>query len=149
MLVVTLPFSVDALRWAFDRYLPGRPAGSEDIAGEPTLPLLANPRQMQDEELAGRGSRVKVFGSDWLVMEAVPVDMLLPRASWTTGRYLAALNALADLHATWWGRPPDPADHPWAWEALGQDVATPVEEARAALLRIEAAPWGVRFFTPE
>src|SRR5205823_7935688 len=54
-----------------------------------------------------------------------------------------------DLHATWWGQPPDPAAHPWAWEALGRDVASPVEEARAALLRIQAAPWGSRFFTPE
>src|SRR5207249_3975766 len=121
----------------------------EDIAGEPTLPLLANARHIQDEELAGGESRVRVFGSDWLVMEAVPVDMLLPRASWTASRYLAALNALADLHATWWGHPPDPAAHPRAWEALGHNVAPVVEETRSALLRIEAAPWGSRFFTPE
>ena len=53
MLVITLPFSVDALRWAFDCYPPGKPAGIEGIAGEPTLPLLANARRLRDEELAG------------------------------------------------------------------------------------------------
>jgi hypothetical protein len=75
--------------------------------------------------------------------------MLLPQASWTSGRYLTALTALADLHATWWGQPPDPADCPWAWTPLGYEVFAPAGEARAALLQIEAAPWGHRFFTPE
>src|SRR5215212_6564071 len=160
MLVLTLPFSIDAFRWAAGRYMPGRSADIEDITGEPTLPLWAAAPDARAEELASqvgaapKGSpdppaRVRVFGSDRLVMEALPVVTLLPRATWSTGHYLAALTALADLHATCWGQPPNPADYPWAWSPLGYQVPGLAEEARAALLEIEAAPWGRRFFSPE
>jgi hypothetical protein len=148
MLVITLPFSIDALRWGAGRYLPGTHVDIEKIAGEPTLPLAAGSAGSFDQALAGRESRVRVFGSEWLVIEALPADMLLPRSSWTASRYLAALTALADLHATWWGQPPDLRDCPWAWTPLGQHGLEMAKQARAALLEIGAAPWGSKFFAP-
>jgi hypothetical protein len=62
MLVITLPFSVDVLRWAFDRYLPGRLSGTDEIAiaGESTLPLLPNVRHVGDQQLRSGGSRITV-----------------------------------------------------------------------------------------
>ncbi|MFL5733471.1 MAG: hypothetical protein ACJ78Q_09725 [Chloroflexia bacterium] len=149
MLVITLPFSIEALRWAAGRYLPGRLSDLANVSGEPTLPVPAPDPALQPETLHDRQSRVRVFGSDWLVMEALPAGMLLPRAGWTACSYFAALTALADLHATWWDHPPDPADCSWTWAHLGPEAHHMAEQARAALLQIEAAPWGSHFFTRE
>jgi hypothetical protein len=85
-------------------------------------------------------------GGEWLLMEAVPFDAVWPRAAWSEGQYRAALEALAAMHAQWWGRPPDPAEYPWVWQPLGAHAAALAEEARAALLEIERAPWGEVFF---
>src|SRR4051794_41806777 len=97
MLVITLPFSIEALRWAAGRYLPGRLSDLANVSGEPTLPVPPPDPPLQPQTLHHRQSPVRVFGSDWLVMEALPAGMLLPPPGWTPCRYFA---------------PPPPPAHP-------------------------------------
>lgn len=117
---------------------------ADDVVGEPTTPLVVNASQsvayhwdstMQD--------------TDWVLLEALPQDKVWPRAHWTARHYRLALDALAAVHATWWDRPPDPADYPWVWTPMGHHTDGLVREAYAALLNIEKAEWGGKFLPPK
>lgn len=81
-----------------------------------------------------------------LFTDTVPLHPIRPKPSWTPDHYRAALAAMADLHATWWGRPPD---YPWLDALLGHHSDRLLRRSRAALIEIEQAPWGRKFFTPE
>jgi hypothetical protein len=72
-----------------------------------------------------------------------------PQVAWTASHCRLALTALADLHATRWGRPPDPSEHAWVSTPLGHDAEVWVRRSRAALDQIERADWGGKFFTKE
>ncbi len=117
---------------------------ADDIIGEPSVPLVvcaSNSLAVNWDEMCGN--------SDWVLMEALPSEMVWPRASWTGEHYRLALQALADLHATWWGQPPDPADYPWVWTPTGHHTDGLVREARAGLIEIEQAPWLEQLFSKE
>lgn len=49
--------------------------------------------------------------SDWVLMEALPSEVVWPQASWKAEHYRIALTALADLYARWWDCPP--CVHSW------------------------------------
>lgn len=121
-------------------------AGAESTANEPGRE--AGFYRSLAPGLAMRTPRVLLAsaGGEWLLMEAVPFDAVWPRAAWSEGQYRAALDALAAMHAQWWGRPPDPAEYPWVWQPLGAHAPALAEDARAALLEIERAPWREAFF---
>jgi len=63
-------------------------------------------------------------------------------------RYRAALNDLAEMHATWWGRPLSATAQSWelAWD---YERGSAIEEARHALREIADAPWGARLLSRE
>jgi hypothetical protein len=86
---------------------------------------------------------------DWVLMEALPQEGIWPRAFWTAEHYRMALAALAEMHARWWDRPPSADDYPWVWMPTGAHTRELLEDARAALLEIEAAEWREKFFTRE
>ena len=88
-------------------------------------------------------------GPDWVLLEALPQEAVWPQATWTERHYRQALTALADLHAQWWDRPPDPHAHPWIWTPTGAHAATLAHDAHRALLEIESTRWGSAFFSPE
>jgi aminoglycoside phosphotransferase (APT) family kinase protein len=117
---------------------------ADDVVGEPTRPLVVGV-----SDLLAHGWDRTIGESDWVLMEALPSEVVWPQASWKAGHYRIALTALADLHAGWWDRPPSIADHPWVWTPTGHHTVELVREARAALLEIEAASWRSEFFTRE
>jgi len=86
---------------------------------------------------------------DWVLMEALPHEGMWPRATWTAEHYRIALEALAALHAKWWDRPPSAQDYPWIWMPTGVHTQELLQEARSAVLEIESAPWGEKFFSRE
>lgn len=117
---------------------------ADDIVGEPTAPLVvdASPSMAQTWDNTG-------FDNDWVLMEALPSDVVWPQSSWTVEHYQAALTALADLHARWWDCPPNAAEYPWVWTPTGRHTDDLICEAREALLLIGQEPWGEQFFPPE
>lgn len=84
--------------------------------------------------------------ADRLFTDTVPLQLARPQAHWTADHYRAILTALAGLHAAWWGRPPD---YPWLDPLLGHHSDRLLRQSRAALIEIEQAPWGHKFFTPK
>ncbi len=117
---------------------------ADDVIGEPTAPLVVAASNSLALNWDGVGC-----DTDWVLMEALPAEVVWPRASWTAKHYRLALCTLADLHATWWGHPPDPADYPWVWTPTGHHTDGLVREARQALLEIESAAWGEKFLPKE
>ena len=115
---------------------------AHDITGEPTEPLIVSAplsvASYWDSTLQD---------SDWVLIEALPQEVVWPRAHWTARHYRLALDALADMHATWWDRPPNPADYPWVWSPMGHHTDALVSEAHTALLQIEEAEWGELFLS--
>src|SRR5688500_5135002 len=101
---------------------------ADDIVGEPTVPLVV----MAPGTTAGHWDTAGA-GGDWVLMEALPSEVVWPRAHWTAEHYKLALEALADLRATWWGKPPSPVDYPWVWTPTGHHTDGLVREAREAL----------------
>jgi hypothetical protein len=112
---------------------------ADDIVGEPTAPLVL------DAPGGGHGWDWSGTDTDWVLMEALPPEMVWPQAAWGAEQYRAALGTLAHMHAEWWGRPPDPQKYPWIWMPMGGHTTQLVSEARAALLEIEQASWGEKF----
>jgi Phosphotransferase enzyme family len=88
-------------------------------------------------------------GPDWVLLEALPTEAVWPQVTWTERHYRGALTALADLHAQWWDRPPDPHKHTWIWTPTGAHASALAHDAHEALLEIERARWGGDFFSPE
>jgi hypothetical protein len=82
-------------------------------------------------------------------MEALPQEGIWPRAFWMAEHYRMALGALAEMHARWWDNPPSAEEYPWGWMPTGAHTRELLEDARAALLEIEGASWGEKFFTRE
>ncbi|MDQ6695685.1 MAG: aminoglycoside phosphotransferase family protein [Chloroflexota bacterium] len=117
---------------------------AEDIVGEPMQPLIVSASSTLAQGWEGLG-----FDSDWVLMEAVTSEVVFPQSSWTAEHYRIALSSLADLHAAWWGSPPDPTDYPWVWMPTGHHTEGLIREAREALMEIGKASWGERFFPKE
>jgi hypothetical protein len=120
---------------------------ADDVVGEPTRRLVVDSSGAL--HTGEGGSRGHVETGDWILMEALPSEVMWPRASWASEHYRSALDALADLHAAWWGRPPSATDYPWVWSPTGTHIASLIEESRLALREIERAAWGPKFLTPE
>jgi hypothetical protein len=120
---------------------------ADDIVGEPTRPLVVHSSGTLGVEAGGSCGPTQ--HGEWILMEALPTEVLWPRASWTAEHYMAALDALADLHAAWWGNPPSQADYPWVWTPAGAHTTSLLEESRAALLEIERTSWGGKFLSRE
>jgi hypothetical protein len=116
---------------------------AEDIATEPTGHLLVGASSGLAHSWGNDSDQ------DWVLMEALPQEGIWPRASWTAEHYYMALGALAELHAKWWDRPPSPKEYPWVWMPTGAHTRDLLEDARTALIEIESAPWGEKFFSPE
>lgn len=114
---------------------------ADDVVGEPTAPLVVGTSGGIAQGWDGAG------GADWVLMEALPSEVVWPQASWSAGHYRQALTALADMHAGWWGKPPNPTDYPWVWMPTGRHTVGLALEAAAALRRIESAPWAESFFS--
>ncbi|HYP19477.1 MAG TPA: aminoglycoside phosphotransferase family protein [Chloroflexia bacterium] len=113
---------------------------ADDVTGEPTVPLVVDAPGNLAQGWDG------AFDSDWVLMEALPSDVVWPQSTWTAEHYRSALTALADLHARWWGRPPSASDYPWVWTPTGQHTEDLVREARESMLEIARQPWGEKFF---
>src|SRR5205814_8267026 len=109
---------------------------AEDVVTEATAHLVVGASSGLARSWGTEGEH------DWVLMEALPQEGIWPRASWSADHYRMALGALADLHAKWWDRPPSPKDYPWVWMPTGAHTRELLEDARAALIEIESAPWG-------
>jgi aminoglycoside phosphotransferase (APT) family kinase protein len=116
---------------------------ADDLADERSQPLVLS----APYSIATQWDGTVECDNDWVLMKALPSEMVWPRASWTAEHYRLSLDALADLHATWWGSPPDPSDYPWVWMPTGHHTEGLIRDARAALVEIESAPWGHRFYS--
>jgi hypothetical protein len=88
-------------------------------------------------------------GSDWVLIEALAQEGVWPQTQWNKQNYADALITLARLHAHHWANPPELSIHPWIWQPAGLHAHAAALQARHALLEIESAQWGSRFFTPE
>ncbi len=117
---------------------------ADDIAGEHDTALVVHASSSLVQGWEGLS-----FDSEWVLMEALPSEIASPQSSWRAEHYKIALTALADLHAGWWGHPPDPTDYPWVWMPTGHHTAGLIKEAREALLQIGEASWGESFFPKE
>jgi aminoglycoside/choline kinase family phosphotransferase len=113
---------------------------ADDIVGGPTAPLVVNAPGSVAHSWAG------AFDRDWVLMEALPSEVVWPQANWSAEHYRSALNALADLHARWWDRPQGAGDYPWVWTPTGQHTESLIREAQESLLEIGRQSWGQRFF---
>jgi hypothetical protein len=116
---------------------------ADDMAGEPATPMVVGASSGLAHSWDTTGDR------DWVLIEALPQEGIWPRAFWTAEHYRMALSALAEMHAKWWDHPPSPEQYPWVWMPTGAHTQELLDEARAALLEIEAASWGEKFFTRE
>lgn len=114
---------------------------ADDILGEPTAPLV-----LDASSALAHSWDATPGGQDWVLIEAMPPEGVWPHTQWTATHYHLALEALAEVHAQWWDRPPDLEKYPWVWMPVGVHTGRLVEEARAALVEIGCAPWGKRFF---
>ncbi|MEO8287897.1 MAG: aminoglycoside phosphotransferase family protein [Chloroflexota bacterium] len=115
---------------------------ADDITGEPTMPLVVGASSG-----IAKGWEQRTGDRDWVLMEALPQEGMWPRAFWTAEHYRAALSALAEMHAKWWEHPPSTKDYPWVWMPTGAHTQALLEDARAAMLEIESAPWREKFFS--
>jgi phosphotransferase family enzyme len=116
---------------------------ADDVAGEPAAPLVVG---ASSGLVYGWGAE---SDRDWVLIEALPPDGIWPHATWSAEHYRMALGALAELHAKWWDRPPTPEEFPWVWMPTGAHTQELLEEARSALIEIEGATWGEKFFSRE
>lgn len=117
---------------------------AEDVAGEPTAPLVIDAPTSMAQHWDGLG-----FDNDWVLMESLPSEVVWPQSTWTTEHYQSALVALADLHARWWDCPPNPTEYPWVWTPTGRHTEDLIREARAALIEIGQQAWSEQFFPPD
>ena len=105
-----------------------------------------------DSFVVGSGATypgASVAAGDWVLIEALPQEGVWPQTQWNKQNYADAITTLAQLHAHRWAKPPDLSTHPWMWEPAGMHAHAAAVQARHALLEIEAAQWGSKFFTPE
>ncbi len=118
-----------------------------DIVDKPTAPLVGSSSGSLDEHAVGRVNNPGRGG--WPLLHLSASESVWPRISWTADDYRVALTALADTHAAWWGRPPDPSAYSWVWSPIGAHSYDMVREARSALLEIGSSPWGDKFLPKE